>query len=131
MHKEEEVAGGVFYVLGLGFLSSLSSLPPLSLLASVGAFVVGCGCAQGGGMLWVFAVCALFLSPSFFLVNSPVGCWSGCVVKAWLLAGHGWVGQQVKGWWWSWKSWDDDGEVMGRFEMRGKSRGKAAGVFVC
>ena len=57
MRKEEEVAGGVFYVLGLGFLSSLSSLLPLSLLAFVGAFVVGCGCAQGGGMLWVFALC--------------------------------------------------------------------------
>ena len=39
MRKEEEVAGG----MGSGFLSSLSSLPPLSLLASVGAFAMGCG----------------------------------------------------------------------------------------
>ena len=30
--------------VGFRFLSSLSSLPPLSLLASVGAFVVGWGC---------------------------------------------------------------------------------------
>ena len=54
------------WVLGLSFLSSLSSLLPLSLLASVGAFVVGCGCAQGGGMLWVGDVCALLFLFFFF-----------------------------------------------------------------
>ena len=59
--------------------------------------VVGFGCTPLFHLLVCFGVSPLPFSFFFFLVRSPVGCWSGCVVKAWLLVGHGWVGRQVKG----------------------------------
>ena len=52
------------------------------------------------GMFWVASGFSQVFStspPNLQLASMCVWVFSGSVVKAWLLAGHGWVGWQVKG----------------------------------
>ena len=81
---------------------------------SLGASLCVFRCVNSG------CFCGFVLLPSL--------CVSECV--RWSRHGCGRSLPQGMGAWRSWKSWDDDGEVMGRFEMGGKSRGKAAVSFV-